>query len=172
VITGRGPGAPGITPGLEFTRRPGGPGGTGHGAVDLSEIRRSEELIDRLAAREALAGPGAERRAGGSEPGSPGDPAAALLAALSADVDVPALQDQPVMTPGWAAVGGARAVPPSRGLADWLRAAVAGAVVAGLAGTTSLITASMLARLSRGAGGRGRVPAQGWAPPARSRRYR
>jgi hypothetical protein len=172
VITGRGPGAPGITPGLEFTRRPGGPGGTGHAAVDLSEIRRSEELIDRLAAREALAGPGAERRAGGSGPGSPGDPAAALLAALSADVDVPALQDEPVMTPGRAAAGGAMSIPPSRGLAEWLRAAVAGAVVAGLAGTTSLITASMLARLSRGAGGRGRVPPRGWAPPARSRRYR
>ena len=76
------------------------------------------------------------------------------------------------MMPGRAAVGGAMAVPPSRGLADWLRAAVAGAVVAGLAGTTSLITASMLARLSRGAGGRGRGPARGWAPQARSRRYR
>ncbi len=164
MITGRGPGAPGITPGLEFTRRPGGPGGAGHGAVDLSEIRRSEELIDRLAAREA--------RAFGTGPGSPVDPAAALLAALSADVDVPARPDQPVMMPGPAAVRGAMAVPPSRGLADWLRAAVAGAVVAGLAGTTSLITASMLARLCRGAGGRGRGPARGWAPPARSRRYR
>ena len=62
MITGRGPGAPGITPGLEFTRRPGGPGGTGHGAVDLSEIRRSEELIDRLAAREALLSPEAKHR--------------------------------------------------------------------------------------------------------------
>ncbi len=179
MITGRGPGAPGITPGLEFTRRRGGPGGTGHEAVDLSEIRRSEELINRLAARGALpgsAGLGAEHRAGGS--GAAGDPAAALLAALAADVDVPALQDQAVIPPAvaprraaaWEAVAGQ----PSRGLAGWLRAAAAGAVVAGLAGTTSLITASMLARLSRGAGagGRGRVPARGWAQPARSRRYR
>ena len=69
-------------------------------------------------------------------------------------------------------MGEALAVPPSRGLADWLRAAVAGAVVAGLAGTTSLITASMLARLSRGAGGRGRGRARLGAAQARSRRYR
>jgi hypothetical protein len=45
---------------------------------------------------------------------------------------------------------------PSRSLAGWLRAAVAGVVVAGLAGATSLVTASMLARLTRGAGRRGR----------------
>ena len=150
MITGRGPGAPGITPGVEFTRRRGGPGGAGYGAVDLSEIRRSEELIDRLAAR------------GAAGPVPLDDPAAALLAALSADVDVPARQDQPVirpvMAPAAAAVTGTMAAAPSPGLAAWLRAAVAGAVVAGLAGTTSLITASMLARLSRGAGGRGRVP--------------
>ena len=49
---------------------------------------------------------------------------------------------------------------PSRSLAGWLRAAVAGAVVAGLAGTTSLIAASMLARLTRGAG----VPGQAAGP--------
>ncbi len=63
---------------------------------------------------------------------------------------------------------------PSRGLASGPSALAAGAVVAGLAGTTSLITASMLARLSRGAGagGRGRVPARGWAKPDRLRRYR
>ncbi len=161
MITGRGPGAPGLTPGLEFTRRRGGPGGTGHGAVDLSEIRRSEELVNRLAAR------------GAAGLVSLDDPAAALLAALSADVDVPAVKDQPAMAPRLAAVGEAVAGAPSRGLADWVRAAVAGAVVAGLAGTTSLITASMVARLSRGAGGRGRGPvARGWARQARSRRYR
>ena len=170
MITGRGPGAPGITPGLEFTRGRGGPGGSGHGAVDLSEIRRSEELINRLAARGALAGSAGPR--GSTAPGSVDDPAAALLAALSADVDVPALQDRPVMAPRRAVEGGAMAGEPSRGLAGWLRAAVAGAVVAGLAGTTGLITASMLARLSRGAGGRGRVLARGWAQTARSRHYR
>ena len=47
---------------------------------------------------------------------------------------------------------------PTRSLAGWLRAAVAGLVVAGLAGTTSLVTASMLARLTRAAGRRGRRP--------------
>ena len=38
----------------------------------------------------------------------------------------------------------------SRGAAGWLRAAVAGGVVAGLASVTSLIATSMLARLARG----------------------
>ena len=56
MITGRGPGAPGVTPGLEFTRRRAAAGGTGGQAVDLGEIRRSGEAIDVLAARGA-AGP-------------------------------------------------------------------------------------------------------------------
>ena len=38
----------------------------------------------------------------------------------------------------------------SRGAAAWLRTAVAGGVVAGLASVTSLIATSMLARLARG----------------------
>ena len=45
---------------------------------------------------------------------------------------------------------------PSRGAAAWLRAAAAGGVVAALASVTSLIATSMLARLTRGAGRRGR----------------
>ncbi len=44
----------------------------------------------------------------------------------------------------------ALAAAPSRGAAAWLRAAVAGGVVAGLASITSLIATSMLARLARG----------------------
>jgi hypothetical protein len=182
VITGRGPGAPGITPGLEFTRRRGGPGGTGHGAVDLGEIRRSEELIGWLAAR---GGGGVERRAEGAggppPPAGTGawwrdDPAAALLAALVADVDLPGAADElasrRVLSRGRGAARETVAGVPSRGLATWLRAGVAGAVVASLAGTTSLITASMLARLYRGTGSRGRVPSRGWPPGGRPRRYR
>jgi len=165
VITGRGPGAPGVTPGLEFTRRRASAGGPGSGAVDLSEIRRSEEAIDALAAR------------GACEPELLRDPALAVLHTLSADVDSPSTMPRHVpagagtrrLAGAWEAVAG----PPSRGLAAWLRAAVAGAVVAGLAGTTSLVAASMLARLARGPVGRGRVPRRGWAQrPARPRRLR
>ena len=67
MITGRGPGAPGMTPGLEFTRRRAGEAAAPVVAVDLGEIRQSEEVIGRLAARAA-----APRRAAH-------DPAVALL---------------------------------------------------------------------------------------------
>jgi hypothetical protein len=129
VITGRGPGAPGVTPGLEFTRRRVTAGGPGSQAVDLSEIRRSEEAMNVLAAR------------GAGGPEMLHDPALALLSALSADVDSPSTIPQrgPAragnrrLGEAWEAMAGA----PSRGAAAWLRAAVAGAVVAGLAGTTT-----------------------------------
>lgn len=130
MITGRGPGAPGMTP----------------VAADLSEIRQAEEAIDRLAARAAVPS------------GMDGDPALALLTALAADVDAPGtgVRKQEGL--------------PSRGLAGWLRAAVAGVVVAGLAGTTSLLAASMLARLT---GGRARPRERGWGGRhARPRRWR
>jgi hypothetical protein len=77
VITGRGPGAPGVTPGPEFTGGRAAAGGTGDQAVDLGEIRRSEEAINVLAARGAAA------------PDLTHDPALALLGALVADVDTP-----------------------------------------------------------------------------------
>jgi hypothetical protein len=166
VITGRGPGAPGVTLGLDFTRRRATAGGTGGRAVDLGEIRRSEEAINVLAARGAA----------GSE--LTHDPALVLLGALVADVDTPGTVTEPGVTrpddlqpdlgrsgwPGratgqraeaWHALAGA----PSRGAAAWLRAAVAGGVVAGLASITSLIATSMLARLAGG-------PARGgrWRP--------
>ncbi len=202
MITGRGPGAPGVTPGLKLTRRRATAGGTGGQAVDLGEIRRSEEALNVLAARGA-GGPQHSR-----------DPALALLGALVADVDLPGApagpgdagpadlwsgragdagragpgdagqadlwsgragsagdagrardagepggvggtgQAQPAW-PGrvavqraaaWQALAGAQ----SRGMAAWLRAAVAGGVVAGLVSVTSLIATSMLARLARG----------------------
>ena len=135
MITGRGPGAPGITPGLDFTRRRAGEAAPGTVAADLGEIRRAAEAIDLLAARAA------------TPAGRLDDPALALLSALAADVDQPGTS----VRQEWVV---RRA--PSRGLAGWLRAAAAGVVVAGLACTTSLVTASMLARLTRGAGRRGR----------------
>jgi hypothetical protein len=58
---------------------------------------------------------------------------------------------------------------PSRGAAAWLRAAVAGGVVAALASVTSLIATSMLARLTRApVQGPARAPIRGPSrPPAR-----
>jgi hypothetical protein len=81
VITGRGPGAPGMTPdaarGLEFTRRRAGEAVPGTVAADLGEIRRAGQAIDLAAARAAIP---TELR---------DDPALALLTALAADVDTP-----------------------------------------------------------------------------------
>jgi len=168
VITGRGPGAPGVTPGPEFTRRRAAAGGTGGQAVDLGEIRRAEEAINVLAARRA-AGPELTH-----------DPALALLSALVAEVDTPStLAGADPGWPGWpdwprraaaeqAGAWQALAGPSSQDAAGWLRAGVAGGVVAGLASVTSLIATSMLARLTRG-------PARGarWGSRrARSRRVR
>ena len=158
MITGRGPGAPGVTLGLDLTRRRATAGGTGGRAVDLGEIRRSEEAINVLAAR------------GAAGPELAHDPALALLGALVADVDTPGTAGGRLVSPGWttsrapsaragwpgraagqrAEAWHALAAAPSRGAAAWLRAAVAGGLVAGLASITSLIATSMLARLARG----------------------
>ena len=61
---------------------------------------------------------------------------------------------------------------PSRGAAAWLRAAVAGGVVAALASVTSLIATSMLARLTRApVQGPARAPSGGQpGPPIRGQR--
>jgi hypothetical protein len=166
VTTGRGPGAPGVTLGLDLTRRRAAAGGTGGRAVDLNEIRRSEEAINVLAAR------------GAAGLGLAHDPALTLLGALVTDVDtpgagtgsaVPGLNDLEVARAraGWpgraagqrAGAWPALAGPGSRGAAGWLRAAVAGGVVAGLASITSLLATSMLARLTRGPSRGGR-----WQP--------
>ena len=166
MTTGRGPGAPGVTLGLDLTRRRVTAGGAGGRAVDLNEIRRSEEAINVLAARGAA---GLEQAR---------DPALTLLGALVADVDTPGAATGP-RVPGLDDLQGARARagwpgraagqradawpalagPPSRGAAAWLRAAVAGGVVAGLASITSLLATSMLARLTRGPSRGGR-----WQP--------
>ena len=200
MITGRGPGAPGVTPSPEFTGGRAAAGGTGDQAVDLGEIRRSEEAINVLAAR------------GAAGPDLTHDPALALLGALVADVDTPGTlagrcadvlgdlrhaharhiraarrrrtqgrhtqgRHAPVShAPGWPApawpgrAADQRAdawqalATPSRGAAAWLRAAVAGGVVAALASVTSLIATSMLARLTRTPA---RIPAR---TPARGAR--
>jgi hypothetical protein len=163
VITGRGPGAPGVTPGAEFTRGRVAAGNPGDGAVDLGEIRRSEEVIGVLAARAATPAPMLR------------DPAVALLSALAADVDardaVPGRR--PGVLPGPARhlrrTAGVPVAASPRGTAAWVRAAAAGAVVAG---TTSVVAAGMLARLARGpAGGFGRSE-RGWGATVRPRRTR
>ena len=160
-----------MTPGLEFTRRRAAAGGTGDQAVDLGEIRRSEEAINMLAAR-AAAGPELTH-----------DPALALLGALAADVETPAARAEHAgVWPGgparpawparaaaerataWQALAGAQ----SRGAAVWLRTAVAGGVAAALATVTSLVATVMLARLARGPARGGRWERR----PARPRRLR
>ena len=104
MITGRGPGAPGVTSGVtsgvEFARERLAAGSPGDGAVDLGEIRRSEEIIDVLAERVAMPAPMLR------------DPAVTLLSALAADVDVsrPALA---CPARGPAQPGAARAPPPT-----------------------------------------------------------
>jgi hypothetical protein len=144
VITGRGPGAPGLTPGGEFPRGRVPAGNPGDGAVDLSEIRRSEEIIDVLAARAATSTPMLR------------DPAVALLSALTADVDTrddirddlpDTLPGSPLLRVAAAAISVRASLP---GIAAWVRATAASAVVAGVAGTTSVVAAGMLARLARG----------------------
>ena len=183
MITGRGPGAPGVTLGLDGPRGRATAGSTGGRAVDLAEIRRSEEAINVLAAR------------GAARAELTHDPALVLLGALVADVDTPGTLREPhasgsgvpgpgvpgpgdvhraLARAGWpgraagqrAEAWRALAAAPSRGTAAWLRAAVAGGVVASLASITSLVATSMLARLARG-------PARGgrWQPrPVRWRR--
>ncbi len=110
------------------------------------------------------------------------DPALVLLGALITDVDPPGAVTGPgVPGPGglqcpparagwpsraagqqaWQALAGA----PSRGAAAWLRAAVAGGVVASLASITSLIATSMLARLARGPARGGRWQPRHVRPP-------
>jgi hypothetical protein len=181
-----------VTPGLEFTRSGAAAGGTGGQAVDLGEIRRSGEAINALAARGAA---GAELRhdpalvllgALVADVDTPSTRAEPGVEAHGDGRDSGGLDSDGrhgdgrhgdgLAAPAWpgraatqrAAARHALAGPQSRGAAAWLRAAVAGGVVAGLASVTSLIATSMLARLARG-------PARGsrWEQrPARSRRVR
>jgi hypothetical protein len=137
------------------------------GAVDLSEIRRSEEIIDVLAGRAAV--PARMRR----------DPAVTLLSALAADIDA--------REAGPGVLGGTRPGPagqrrrsaaagrPARAprMSAWARVAAVGAVAAGIAGTASFVAAGMLARLARGpARDDPRAAARGWGAAVRPRRTR
>jgi hypothetical protein len=112
---------------------------------------------------------------GGSSPRADTDPAVSVLAALVADVDSsPGPARRPAA--GRSMARPSRAARPAAdgsaaGVVGWLRAAVTGALVAGLAGTTSLVAASVLARLYRVTGGRAGAAARDWAP-SRPRRYR
>jgi hypothetical protein len=174
VITGRGPGAPGVTSGVEFARGRVAAGNPGDGAVDLSEIRRSEEIIDVLAERVAM--PARMLR----------DPAVTLLSALAADVDAreagpgvlagtrpgPARR-RPSAAAGRPSAAGRPVRAPAPRIGAWARVAAAGAVAAGAASTTSFVAAGMLARLARGPasdGSRGSAP--GWGATVRPRRTR
>jgi hypothetical protein len=167
VITGRRPGAPGVTSGVEFARGRVAAGNPGDGAVDLSEIRRSEEVIDVLAERVAI--PARMLR----------DPAVTLLSALAADVDareaglgvLTGTRPGPARRRPAAAARPVRA--PALSIGAWARVAAAGAVAAGAAGTTSFVAAGMLARLARGPASDGsRGPARGRGATARLRRTR
>ncbi|HEY5989503.1 MAG TPA: hypothetical protein VIV12_24465 [Streptosporangiaceae bacterium] len=74
MITGRGPGAPSVTPNSVLTLRQSAP----DRAADLVAIRQTDALIDLLGSRRL-------RR-----PHTSGDPALILLSSLAADVDSPA----------------------------------------------------------------------------------
>jgi len=154
VITGRGPGAPGVTSDAEFTRGRVTAGNPGDGAIDLGEIRWSEEIINVLAARATT--PAGMRH----------DPAVALLSALAADIDaVPGpLARTRENLPGRrrsasgrrrSAFGHRRTVSGHRRSlsgggpvrrTDWAWPGAVGAV-AGVAGALSVVAAGMLARL-------------------------
>lgn len=166
MITGRGPGAPGVTPGVEFTRGRVAAGDPGDGAVDLSEIRRSEEIVGVLAARAPTPAP------------MPHDPAVALLRALTADIDArgaaPDARPSVLLRPAHArrSATGVPLPPSPGGVAAWIRAAAAGTVVAGVAGTTSVVAAGMLARLARGPARGSRRLARDWSSLVGPRRTR
>lgn len=153
MITGRGPGAPGVTPDMVFTLYGAARGAPGGQAVDLSEIRRSDAIMDLLASRRLM------------RPRAVHDPAIALLSALAADVDSPATEDLAAPT-GHRGAGQGRPVPAAD---TWVRVAAAVAV-AGAAATTGIMVTGMLARLARmGLSQPGR-PVGGARPAALARR--
>jgi len=188
VITGRGPGAPSVTPDVVLTLPPDARRDPGNPAVDLSAIRRSESIINLLAARRLL------------RPRAIHDPAIVLLSVLAADVDSPdsgvpaalawsaavrAAAAAGVAVAGAAMVGAAAGPAGARpGAASaWVHvAAVAATVatVAGAAGSTGFALAGVLARLGRlpasvrkePAGWGYRPPITGRPMPPRTRRPR
>ncbi len=170
MIMGRGPGAPGVTSGVTFTRGRVTAGNPGDGAVDLGEIRRSDEIIGVLGARAARPEQFLE------------DPAVTLLSALAADVNagdaIPGDLPAPAPAAHRRPASGCqvpRQVPrraPAPAISTWARAAAVNAVIAGVAGSTSVVAAGMLARLARGPASGPRRSARGRGVPFRSQRPR
>jgi hypothetical protein len=174
VITGRGPGAPSVTPDMVFTLQPNARSEPGKPAIDLSAIRRSEAILNLLGARRLL------------RPRALHDPAIVLLGVLAADVDsvesaIPAAlaarsRAARAAAVAGIAVAGAAAGPPegrTGSAGAWVHvAAVAAtiATVAGVAGGTGNVVAGMLARITRLPGAVRREPVGwGWRPPVTGR---
>ena len=150
MITGRGPGAPSVTPDMVCTLSR----ADRSQAVDLSAIRRTDALIDLLASRRL-------RR-----PRALGDPVITLLSSLSADVDGPpgaTVREPGVREPEGrgpsvpagpreavaGALGGRYYGAHRRSAAPWVRAVSAAMVFLAVAVTTAgLMAVSVLARLA------------------------
>ncbi len=178
MITGRGPGAPSVTPDMVFTLQPNACGGPGKPAIDLSAIRRSEAILNLLGTRRLM------------RPRALHDPAIVLLSVLAADVDsvesaIPAALARSraaraaavagIAVAG-AAVAGAAVGPPegrTGSAGAWAHvAAVAAtiATVAGVAGGTGNVVGGMLARIARLPRAVQKEPAGwGWRPPITGR---
>jgi hypothetical protein len=148
VITGRGPGAPSVTPDTVLTLHPDARSEPGNPAVDLSAIRRSEAIINLLGGRRLL------------RPRALHDPALRLLSSLAADADAEPLPVAPAR-PGPAPAS------------TWVHvAAVAATVaaVAGLAGGGRSALAGVLGRLARLPASVRKEPAGwGYRPPVTGR---
>ena len=177
MITGRGPGAPSVTPDMVFTLRPDARSEPGDPAFDLGAIRRSEAIINLLGARRLL------------RPRAIHDPAIVLLSVLASDVDshesgVPATLARfraarvaaaaGVAVAGVAVAGAAGPTEAQRGSAGaWVHvAAVAAtiATVAGVAGSAGFALAGLLGRIARLPGSVQKAPAGlGWRPPVTGR---
>lgn len=151
MITGRGPGAPSVTPNTVLTLRQSAPDQTD----DLTAIRQTDALIDLLGSRRL-------RR-----PHTSGDPALILLSSLAADVDcsahtgsadagtVPAGAAQAAVMETGArhGPGAADSLPATERAAagEWVHATAAAAVMAtavALLAVAGLVVAGMLVRLT------------------------
>ena len=166
MITGRGPGAPSVTPDMVFTLRPDARSEPGGRAFDLAALRRSEAVINLLGARRLL------------RPRAIHDPAVAALSVLASDVDsydsavpAPLARTCAVRAAAGAAAGPTEAQPGSAGTWVHVAAVVATiATVAGVAGSTGIAVAGVLGRIARLSGSIQKAPAGwGWRPPITGR---
>lgn len=154
MITGRGPGAPSVTPNTVLTLRQSAPDQT----ADLTAIRQTDALIDLLGSRRL-------RR-----PHTSGDPALILLSSLAADVDCSAQTGSAAAVPaGPGHAGAAQAAVMETGArhgpgaadslpaaeraaaAEWVHATAAAAVIGAavaLLAVAGLVVAGMVVRLT------------------------